>query len=384
MGFNLFTDPLEGLDFEAFVNVLEVLKDEGQRIEFKSELDTARERELAEDACSLANAYGGIIIVGVQDPKKTGGSISFAQQAPEDSDDYRLRLSNRILTLTYPPLPAEIVTVREANMPHRNAVVIRIRQSAVAPHEYIPTHSFVVRRGARKAALSLPEIEGLLRRRDFGPESPQNARDYANVQFGPAYSDTFGDHVGVTIRPRDRIRTYTDFGTADEERIREVVRTLRKQHFVYQPLEDGLVGGDVYTDDRHHISAAGFAFEVCADGTINVRMELGWRKGLKSDAEDVALILLFGVALSERMYYSWQYSPHAVGYVALANRTHRNRPVNVMPDVYNGIFEVELRTADTAVSIARVVERMWRSSGSNPQRDAVVRTVTAVKDKSFR
>lgn len=384
MPFNIFSDPLEGLTFDQFLSVLEAIKDEGQRLDFKANLDASGERELAEDACALANAYGGLIVIGIEDPKKTKGAITFAAQQPQTGDEAHLRIANRILGLTHPPISAEVMSLAEHSPPHRRSLLVRVRESVLAPHEFIPKHSLVVRRGSRKAPLSLPEIEALLRRRDIGRHSLEHRRDVPNVQYGPSHANSYGDHVGITVRPVEFITPYMDFGTDDEDIIRGVIQKVPKQVFQYRPLELGLVGGELSAEDESDPAAAGFAFEVRNDGRVTVRMELGWREGLRSDIDDLAFALIFACELARNVYYRWHYSPRASIHVGVANRTRASRTINALPEVYNGAFEIDLSLGSIDGGIARAIERIWRSAGSNPQRASVEELVKNVRRNSFK
>ncbi|MGZ3506643.1 MAG: hypothetical protein ACXVAW_19130 [Vulcanimicrobiaceae bacterium] len=117
----------------------------------------------------------------------------------------------------------------------------------------------------------MPEIEALLKRRESpGALDGRYEQDYPNIQYGPALADTFGDHVGVTVRPQYVLRPYSEFGRDDEDVIRGFTRIMQNTKFKYRPLEEGLIAGEAASAQFVDVAAAGFAFEARADGRFTV------------------------------------------------------------------------------------------------------------------
>jgi len=67
---SLYTDRLESFSFEEMLGALNAVGVETQRLEFKREIPA---RALAQEVCSFANANGGIIVIGIEEPRVGGG-----------------------------------------------------------------------------------------------------------------------------------------------------------------------------------------------------------------------------------------------------------------------------------------------------------------------
>jgi hypothetical protein len=146
--------------------VVKSLSDEMDRVEFKR--DWPPNRDLAHDACAMANGLGGVIIVGYEDPAK--GLTPFVGV---DGSSKRIDAAlAAIHALTWPPVHCYMQAFTNG-APHV-AVVASIPQSFSGPHEYIggDKPNLPVRRGRSNKSLTLTEIFALQRRSDSTSTEP--------------------------------------------------------------------------------------------------------------------------------------------------------------------------------------------------------------------
>jgi len=135
---------------------------ETQRLEFKEELAL---QKVTKSVVALANAIGGILVVGFVDPS-IGNALTPLGSGPTIDDLQRRRLMSRIQAKIYPALELEMWGGRAADGSHA-MLIIRVPESRYAPHESLDERGRIpVRRGTQIDYFGLREIKQLLRRRD--------------------------------------------------------------------------------------------------------------------------------------------------------------------------------------------------------------------------
>lgn len=138
-------------------------REEGEKLDFKAELNLATEsekKELVKDVTAIANSRGGRghILYGVEDKTKRiiGVDPSLFQEE---------QIQQIIYNRTDPPVPVSLDLVQ---MENKTIAVLTIFRSRHAPHQIIQTGAFYVRRGsttdyARRSELaSMMQENGLL------------------------------------------------------------------------------------------------------------------------------------------------------------------------------------------------------------------------------
>ena len=138
-------------------------------LDFKGTLygnSDSEQRDLCGDVAALANASGGVIILGVEDNDQ-----DIAVDAPGvalgDAERNRMR---QILASGVAPLPAvDIVSVRSDADPEHGWFVLVVPRSMRAPHAVVVNDGFrfPVRHGATTRYLSELELAATYRRRDL-------------------------------------------------------------------------------------------------------------------------------------------------------------------------------------------------------------------------
>lgn len=213
----LQSNRLESASYDEVFTYLSAINAETQRLEFKRDLQPLT---IAKEAVAMANAVGGVIVVGFTDPQDnvplTHSGVRFAADEPA-----RRKLQNQIQSRAYPMLPVDVFGYRSAA--DESMLLVRVDESRIAPHEYTEeTGRFVVRRGTVIGGLSLRELEAMLRRRDASPNADTvHVPQMLNLEPGIPGPD----FIGIRIEP-DQPRAHV-LRLAEEREIVEMVDTLK-------------------------------------------------------------------------------------------------------------------------------------------------------------
>lgn len=132
-------------------------REEGLKLDFKSDLTLTREsekRELAKDISAIANSRGGrgYIVIGIRDKTKEIIGIK-----PEQF--YEEKIQQIIANRCNPPVPI-ILDIIEYNQ--KQVAVITIFKSNQRPHQMMQTGAFYVRRGSTTGYAQREEIASML------------------------------------------------------------------------------------------------------------------------------------------------------------------------------------------------------------------------------
>lgn len=149
--------------YESLVAFIEAMPSESASLEFKERLVSPR--DLAGDVAAMANAHGGIIVLGVKDPRHGRQIVGV------EADDRKVdAFSNGLSALTQPPVEVEVRLLRGSE---KSLVALAIPRSRRGPHEQLVSdaHRFPVRRGATTKSLTLSELEQLQREATFSTRS---------------------------------------------------------------------------------------------------------------------------------------------------------------------------------------------------------------------
>jgi hypothetical protein len=222
---NIYADGLEAFTFDEMLVALQAISQETQRLDFKR-LNVGRPA-LAHLCCAFANADGGIIAIGFDDP--VAGKPVALLDLVDISDTAKTALAAAINARAQPPLPIELFGYSSSD--GQSFLVIRVDQSETAPHEYIGNDfsNLPVRRDTQTGTLRLSEIDALRARSDSSPEDSPLGQKQPVIFIGQ-HSTTADISIGIRITPafysRDRLILDTD----DNQELADIVNRSRGTH----------------------------------------------------------------------------------------------------------------------------------------------------------
>lgn len=159
---SIFSSPLSDIKLEDVTSFLALKEPEGLRLEYKEMLP--ENKNLAKSVAAMANAEGGIIIVGV---------MTDSQNRPKQvvgvplEDGLMDRVANICAARVRPVLVPEVRILEREGSPDR-LLLIRVPFSNNAPH-YLPDYDgeplIPIRADARIGRADVPTVEALLQRR---------------------------------------------------------------------------------------------------------------------------------------------------------------------------------------------------------------------------
>jgi Putative DNA-binding domain len=179
MARDLLIDPIDDIEFDDIANLVSEEVEEGIRLEFKRDLSTsdgqpdrwmrdqsaigrvARD-DIAKEVVAFANAYGGVIIVGIDEtedhPPRAKNLAS--PQIPSVADCAE-RLVRALRSTVDPPLPMLDVRGVVSSATGEGVVLIRVPSSPSAPHGFGTPPAAYVRHGSESKPLSMRELQSM-------------------------------------------------------------------------------------------------------------------------------------------------------------------------------------------------------------------------------
>lgn len=179
MARDLLIDPIDEIEFDDIANLVSEEVEEGIRLEFKRDLSTsdgqpdrwmrdqsaigrvARD-DIAKEVVAFANAYGGVIIVGIDEtedhPPRAKNLAS--PQIPSVADCAE-RLVRALRSIIDPPLPMLDVRGVVSSANGEGVVLIRVPSSPSAPHGFGTPPAAYVRHGSESKPLSMRELQSM-------------------------------------------------------------------------------------------------------------------------------------------------------------------------------------------------------------------------------
>src|SRR5580658_4344934 len=100
---NIYEDALESFSFKEMLDALRGVGAETGRLEAKREM--IAKHKLAHILCSMANADGGMIAIGIDDPD--AAAPLYVHGKVDTSDSVRVGLAAAVNARVYPPMPLE-------------------------------------------------------------------------------------------------------------------------------------------------------------------------------------------------------------------------------------------------------------------------------------
>ena len=260
---------LPSLSYEDLFEELAAINQETQFLEFKQELDPV---SVAKEAVAMANANGGTIVIGINDPVENK-SLSAAETTSFGTDEPACRkLRSQILSRCYPSVSVDVYGFR--SNADRAMLVVRVNESKVAPHEFTAERGrFLVRRGTQIDGLSLREIENQLRRRDaLGAIGHGFEKSFKRLSFERTASDEF---LGIHLSPQHV--TSKVMIQRDELKIVEKISTIDGlKNLVHETQADGVLFREKPSGSQNQLVEERLR-KLCyvrSDGAIEIRLPL--------------------------------------------------------------------------------------------------------------
>jgi hypothetical protein len=157
---SLFTKPAEAWTLEDVERLISDAIEEGQRLDYKSELHLGtkpQRREVARDAGGMANAVGGLLVYGMLEKELADGRVVPDKLTPLSDHSLRDRLENILDSTVSPRLN---VQTQPIDVEGGYVLVLRVRERAGALHmvEGYDDHRYFIRRGRRVTPMTEREV----------------------------------------------------------------------------------------------------------------------------------------------------------------------------------------------------------------------------------
>jgi len=366
---NMYTDRLESFSFTEMLEALSGVGTETQRLEFKREIPP---KKLGHRVCSMANASGGLIVVGIDNPI-VGEDLRFAPVPTDVSDKKQLSYTASVNAWVYPQPPFEVYPFADEES-DRTFLVVRVAASNVGPHEYIggDESNLPIRRGTETKALSLVDIDALQRRRDTTiSESPLPKVPFQKIflqQSGTGGDFYYGVHVTPLTYGQRRI-----MDPDDDQVCLDIEKRTRGQHDVVHAAMP-----------NHESTAYGFwmssgdapgqniqpniptsQLEILADGQVVIRLVQRERDVL----DQYVGSFLTAYAVAQEMFYHFRLAPtarfHVVAHLNAQAKSEKTA------QFHEDRFTVDLARESFADAFTDTVMVMMRGAGQAWKRDDV-------------
>jgi hypothetical protein len=370
---NIYEDRLETFTFQEMLDGLVGIGVETGRLELKRE--RVATHKLAYIACSMANAGGGMIAIGLNEPGKDGGLR--VEGVVDISDGSNLGLLAGINARVYPPLPLDIHGYENVDR-SASILVLRVARSTMAPHEYTGTdekHNLPVRRGTMTDHLRLAEIDALRTSRAIGPaDSPLGQKQFSQISL--QHEGVNPDFIfGMIIEPTfyHATRRIMD---VDDDRLCAKIAALTKgdDSSLHGDLELGTLIDGVWLHSAEktqqdaiqgRIPRPDQQIEIESDGTIRVRF-LQHNGNL---FDQFFAVLAVGYIFAQEIFYAFGIAPEAQVYV-IHRLSASAREAKIAQNYEDG-FTIDLATQQFADAFLATTMRMLRATNQNSERDIV-------------
>jgi len=131
MPFDKSLDAITGMDIEHLISGK---VQESQHLDYKRDpyaKSTDGHRDFLKDVTAMANAYGGYLVIGVEEDGAGTGIPSAVRHVPEAASECK-RLSNVALSSVDPRVSG--LDMRDVTTSKGDVIVVRIPRSGNAPH----------------------------------------------------------------------------------------------------------------------------------------------------------------------------------------------------------------------------------------------------------
>lgn len=367
-----FSDLLEGR-FEGFTHasILALVREigtEGSRIDVKGPWPA--NVEVAVDACALANAYGGIIVVGVGDEK-----LGFPLEHGVDTTDAKLTgVENTIASVTWPPVRVETKSFHDDATGHDLAVLV-VWPASGGPHEHMTNGvNLPRRRGRRNDRLRYGEIVELQQRaglsapREYGPQTDRLTS--LNGDMGSFYGiEILPAHYGPPAR----------YVREDDDAFQRFWATALQERTTF--FTWGRSGVQIYVDADLELApnARRIWATAHADGSSIVRMSPAFRPDV-NEFTQFLFAAKYAIAFGAFVLLRARQGPRARIFIRTQKKQLPNEPprsleapleLGKMPGSFFADYDVDYSTFDESSArrlVGTIVEDLDRATGRSRAR----------------
>lgn len=348
---DLLVDDLNEASFENVFEALQGFVDETDRVDFKENVpDNA---SLAQLACAFANAYGGLVVIGIKDPDKSPDGLTLATVPPDISNRAQTGLLSAIYARTFPAIRCESFAFSSSD--GHAILIIRTPRSEIGPHQSLSTanNPLPVRRGKQIGHLSLPEIEALQRRRDTGTgftTSPLGASPpMVAIQPPIAKRNTNNQQlafIGIAISPLEYLPTAKVLYESDDLNLLNAVsRCVGLEGMGERDLRDGIL----FSTSANEVADAKCQrdLHIQSDGQITLSVEF------TNDHELYQICRLLGnaIVLAAYTYRALNLIPRVRFWLKL--ELPQNSQLKFLPRNWQEHFTIDLANDDFIQSMGR-------------------------------
>ena len=168
MSYSVHTKPLATLEWADILDLKEQGAEESATLEFKSARlwdeikgDRERKKDIAKEIVAFANAYGGVLIIGVEETDR-GSGVAGEIVAIEDAARKMAALERSMASLIDPPIAGiGWRMVPEPESDGRGAIVVSIPPSQLAPHGFDKPPLAYVRRFTSSDPMTMRDIHNV-------------------------------------------------------------------------------------------------------------------------------------------------------------------------------------------------------------------------------
>ena len=216
--------PLADWTADDVLALIEERVDEGQRLEYKRELnldDRKQSKEAAKDVSGLANAQGGLLIYGVEEEELDDGRRIPTAPRPLTDGAVQARLEDVLDSTTTPKLN---IDPRLLETDGGYFLVIRVYQRTGPPHmvDAYGENRYYVRAGLKTRPMEQHEVEQAFRLASYNEEQAHRrllhlplAPRLQNVEVTNPEKRLYGPWVSVVTLPLDASDPLLEMRSAD-------------------------------------------------------------------------------------------------------------------------------------------------------------------------
>uniref|UniRef100_E6PGS2 Schlafen AlbA-2 domain-containing protein n=1 Tax=mine drainage metagenome TaxID=410659 RepID=E6PGS2_9ZZZZ len=377
--YDLLEGDLSTASYDDIVEALQGFRDEGERLEFKSQMPDRS--KLVQTACAFANTFGGIIAIGLHDADSADG-IRPSSTAVDISNRAQTAALSRIQARTYPSVRCQAFAFNNEN---GNAILlIRVPRTNIGPHQYLGDDGppLPVRRDKEIKALSLAEIEALQQRRDLrSPSTSPLGVHTMHYPIQPPIQKRAARHqdlsfFGATVVPREFNSRPRILYEDDEAAIREAIsRCVGLEGVGAKTLRDGVL----FSTEGNEVEDAKCERDlyVQSDGEISLRMEYN----PDHDLFQVARFLGNVVVLSAYVYSRFSISPRFHGTLNL--ELSRSSMSDFLPRHGSEQINLDLARDDIVSEVANIITLLLRGANRATARDETRNIFRDVWEREF-
>jgi len=370
MAKNLYEDALETFSYDEMVDSLSGVGAETGRLELKSELSDRP--KIAHLACAMANADGGIIAIGIDEP--AGASPLKVHGQMDVSDAVRTALIATINARVYPPPPLDLYAYENGGDAF---LIVRVGRSVVGPHEYIASDNYnlPIKRGSLTGRLTLAEIDALRSRsQNAYSESPLGQREpWVTLNQWGSGPDLM---IGIVLAPAVFLGERRTLDVDDDRFFHDVAvdsaGTEGRLHreFKLKVMVDSSWLHTAVTPEPGTMGAPQpeQQIEISSDGTITVK----FLEPESLDSPRMALylaVLATAYVTAQQVYRAFGIGPRVNAHIV--TRLSGVADQQKMAKYYNDFFSVDLASQPFADAFLAPTMRMMRAANQNSKRDVV-------------